>query len=159
LIKEGDVSGSTAAKILGHAQKDIFSYAVLGKGLYHLWKNESLADETLAKKRVLAFCGIARPERFFSQLEGAGARIVSRLAFPDHHPYPDSSLDKIIRRLKASGAEAAVTTEKDALKILGSRGHFEGFPVYCLTIGLRIEPEFYARLDAFIEESLRLKSL
>ncbi len=159
LIKEGDVCGSMAVRILGQAQKDIFAYSVLSKGLFHLWKNESLAYESLAKKRLLAFCGIARPERFFFQLERAGARIVSSLAFSDHHPYPDSSLDKIVRQLKASRAEAAVTTEKDALKILRRRGRFEDFPVYCLTIGLRIEPEFYARLDAFIEEAIRSKSL
>ncbi len=159
LTKEGDVRGSMPARIHRRTQEDFFTYSVLSKGLFHLWKDESLTDENLAKKRWLAFCGIARPERFFSHLEGAGARIVSSLTFSDHHRYPDSSLDKIVRRLKASGAEAAVTTEKDALKILDRCDRFGDWPVYCLKIGLRIEPEFQARLDAFLEEVPRGKFL
>ncbi len=159
LIKEGDDRRSVPARIHRPTRKDVMTYAVIYKGFFHLWKDESLSSEDAAKKRWLAFCGIARPERFFSQLERAGARIVSRLAFSDHHAYPDSSLDKIVRRLKASGAEAAVTTEKDAVKILGRHHHFGDWPVYCLKIGLRLEPEFQARLDAFLEELLRPKFL
>lgn len=159
LIKEGDVLGSKPAKTHRRTHKDIFSYTVLNKGFYHLWENESLANENLAEKRLLAFCGIARPERFLSHLERAGARIVSSLVFSDHHSYPDSSLDKIVRKLRASGAEAAVTTEKDALKILGRRDRFGDWPVYCLKIGLRVEPRFYARLDDFLEEVFGAKSL
>jgi tetraacyldisaccharide 4'-kinase len=159
LIKEEDVPGSKPAKIHRRTHKAVFTYAVLNKGFFHLWKNESLADEKLAKKRLLAFCGIARPERFFSHLERAGVRIVSSLAFSDHHSYPDSSLDKIVRKLRESGAEAAVTTEKDALKILDRHDRFGDLPVYFLRIGLRIEPGFYAKLDGFLEEVFEAKSL
>lgn len=159
LVKAEDVPGPKLARILRRAQEDIFTYTVLNKGFFHLWKNESLADENLAKKRLLAFCGIARPERFFTHLERAGARIVSSLVFSDHHSYPDSSLDKIIRKLKASGAEAAVTTEKDALKIADRRDRFGDFAVYCFKIGLRVEPGFYARLDSLLEEVFGAKSL
>ncbi len=159
LVKAEDIPGPKPARILRRAQEDIFTYTVLNKGFFHIWTDESLAGENLAKKRLLAFCGIARPERFFSHLERTGARIVSSLVFSDHHSYPDSSLDKIVRKLRASGAEAAVTTEKDALKIFDHHDRFGDLPVYCFKIGLRLEPGFYAKLDGFLVEIFGAESL
>jgi len=43
--------------------------------------------QRLAGKRVVAFAGIARPQKFFATLSALGAEIVDSLVFPDHHPY------------------------------------------------------------------------
>jgi len=49
----------------------------------------------LAGAEVCAFCGIANPEAFFATLDGAGARVLAKLAFDDHVAYGRAILDRI----------------------------------------------------------------
>jgi tetraacyldisaccharide 4'-kinase len=69
-----------------------------------------------AGRRVLAFAGIGRPEKFFASLEGAGATLAARHAFPDHHRYRPSELGKLADEASALSA-ALVTTEKDSVRL------------------------------------------
>ena len=39
------------------------------------------------------------------------------LAYPDHHPFTPSELDRAVSLAEGSGAECIVTTEKDAVRI------------------------------------------
>jgi tetraacyldisaccharide 4'-kinase len=52
---------------------------------------------TLRQRRVLAFAGIAYPDKFFGPLAEAGAELVRRMPFPDHHPYSAHELDWLQR--------------------------------------------------------------
>lgn len=70
----------------------------------------------LAGKPVLAFAGIANPDKFFNALMAAGAVLVAREAFADHYPYDPSDMQALVRdagRLKAT----LVTTPKDAVRV------------------------------------------
>jgi tetraacyldisaccharide 4'-kinase len=67
--------------------------------------------------KVLAFCAIARPEGFVAMLKGNGLDVVDWIAFPDHYRYTGEDMHRLTERLRASGARAFVTTEKDAVKI------------------------------------------
>lgn len=78
--------------------------------------------------RVLLVAGIARPERFFATARrlasGAAAgpaafEVAGELAFPDHHDFPDASLEAIRRAAAAAGAEALLVTAKDRVKLHG----------------------------------------
>jgi tetraacyldisaccharide 4'-kinase len=75
----------------------------------------------VAGRAVIAFAGIGRPAKFFTTLESAGARIVGRHAFPDHHRYGDDELARL--HAEAAGAGAMlVTTAKDWVRLsLNSR--------------------------------------
>lgn len=70
----------------------------------------------LIGQRVLAFAGIARPEKFFDGLEQAGVTIVARRPFPDHHPYTAPEIQDILETAKQLDA-IAVTTPKDAVRL------------------------------------------
>ena len=67
-------------------------------------------------RRVVAFAGIGRPQKFFETLAGMGCEIVSEVAFPDHHDYSE---DEVMRLLEAAAAAGAVpvTTEKDSVRL------------------------------------------
>lgn len=65
----------------------------------------------------LAFAGIAQPEFFFSGLRDRGINVVSTLSFPDHAAYDHATLEAIRAALQSSGAEYAITTEKDGVKL------------------------------------------
>ena len=66
--------------------------------------------------RVLAFAGIARPERFFNALRALGYDVARELTFRDHHWYTAADLDAIQRAARDANASLIVTTEKDAVR-------------------------------------------
>ena len=70
----------------------------------------------LAGKRVLAFAGIARPEKFFKPLSASGAEVVATRPFPDHHAFTAKELKGLLDQAKALDA-VLVTTPKDAVRL------------------------------------------
>ncbi len=124
----------------------VFNYSVATRGISNLLGGEHRPPEEVAGMRIVAFCGIARPQRFLAQLRGSGIDPVAFLSFRDHHSYPASSLAKISRVLSETRAEAAATTAKDAVKLADRSGVFAGIQVFVLEVGLDIDPEFWAAL-------------
>jgi tetraacyldisaccharide 4'-kinase len=120
----------------------VFEYAVAVKGLVLLEGGAIVAVDTLRGRRISAFCGIARPERFFAALEGLGLAPEVRTSFPDHFAYPDIALTRIATAVR--GTEAIVVTEKDAVKLRGRSAALGGAPVFALRIGLALPDAFFA---------------
>jgi tetraacyldisaccharide 4'-kinase len=67
--------------------------------------------------RVLAVAGIANPQRFFDALKAAGYVVSDWMTFPDHHRYTPADVAAIDAKMKAAGADAIVTTDKDAVRL------------------------------------------
>ena len=65
---------------------------------------------------VVAFAGIARPQKFFTTLEQLGARLVARYAFGDHHRYDAEELMQMAELADAADA-ILVTTSKDYARL------------------------------------------
>jgi tetraacyldisaccharide 4'-kinase len=74
----------------------------------------------VAGRRVLAFAGIARPAKFFASLQNAGATLVARLSFPDHHPFADREFRRILVQSRQLDA-LPVTTPKDAIRLTAAQ--------------------------------------
>jgi tetraacyldisaccharide 4'-kinase len=74
------------------------------------------AAEAVRGRRVLAFAGIGRPDKFFETLKDCGAIVERTLAFPDHHPYSAADLRGVRKEAESHGLQA-VTTEKDLARI------------------------------------------
>jgi tetraacyldisaccharide 4'-kinase len=74
----------------------------------------------LSGKRVVAFTGTARPDRFFRALRSLGCRVCATLPLPDHAPIPDDQLQSLCRLAEAEGA-LLVTTSKDAARTCPAR--------------------------------------
>jgi tetraacyldisaccharide 4'-kinase len=68
-------------------------------------------------RRVLAFCGLARPEYFFTTLDEIGLELAATSVFADHHWYTASDLDKLIEEAEDARADFLLTTEKDLIKL------------------------------------------
>ena len=70
----------------------------------------------LKKRKLVAFCGIGRPEKFFSMLKKHDLKIIKEYSFPDHHFYSNKQLTDITD-IAAKNNALVVTTEKDFVKI------------------------------------------
>jgi tetraacyldisaccharide 4'-kinase len=92
--------------------------------------------ERLSSASVVAFAGIAKPQRFFSMLESIGIRTSARVSFRDHHQYSRREIDQL-------GGDILITTEKDAVRLDMPAGRM------CC----------YVRISAKIAEFERLLSL
>lgn len=67
--------------------------------------------------RVVAFCGIARQEEFFSGIRTGGVSIATTRAWRDHHRYEPWDIAELIELRRQHGAEAFLTTEKDWVRL------------------------------------------
>lgn len=79
-------------------------------------KIQSIRGNGLEGKRVIAFAGIGRPEKFFRSLRETGAKVVSSHSFPDHHPYKVREITAILNK-KIHEDDIVVTTEKDMVRV------------------------------------------
>lgn len=68
----------------------------------------------------VAVAGIAWPEAFFENARIAGATLVDRLTYPDHHDYAAADVERILQRSRGG---AVITTGKDAVKLAGLMDH------------------------------------
>ncbi|HLW51957.1 MAG TPA: tetraacyldisaccharide 4'-kinase [Candidatus Angelobacter sp.] len=68
-------------------------------------------------KNPVVFCGIARPHQFFGQLRELGLELAETISFADHHRYTKGDIDRLLRIKGKAGADAFVTTEKDAINL------------------------------------------
>jgi tetraacyldisaccharide 4'-kinase len=98
--------------------------------------------DPVEKLPAFAFAGIARPERFYDDLERSGWTLTGRRSFRDHHFYSASELEGIEREARSTGASLILTTEKDAVRL--PRRDFVNLAVVPLTIS--IEPAFFVWL-------------
>ena len=70
----------------------------------------------IAGRPVVAFAGIARPEKFFRTLRALGCRIERAQAFPDHHRFRETEIAALVETAERLDA-VAVTTAKDAVRL------------------------------------------
>jgi tetraacyldisaccharide 4'-kinase len=104
--------------------------------LRNLVTGEILPLDYLRDRRIGAICGIAVPESFFSALRRLGARIETERDFPDHHRYSRREIEEFLRRCARLGLDAAITTEKDAVRF--PRLINPEVPVVCLRVEIQI---------------------
>jgi len=68
----------------------------------------------LAGRRVFAFAGIGRPQKFFDTMKAVGAEVKGTQDFADHHYYDAQDLQGLRDQAKGN---LLVTTEKDLVRI------------------------------------------
>lgn len=100
-----------------------------------------------APRRPLAFCGLARPERFFDELKSYGITPVQTLSFHDHHWYLPGDGSRLNDLARKSKADAFVTTEKDIVKFSSLRYQLE-LPL----VALGLTTQWISSLPPAIEE-------
>lgn len=88
---------------------------------------------------VHALAGIGHPERFFTQLERAGLKLI-RHVFPDHHRF-------LPEEIMLDGDAPVLMTEKDAVKCM----RFAQSRHWCVLVSAEFDDAFVHRLDTLIK--------
>ncbi len=120
---------------------------------FRWWTGRGLGEGVdLRGRAVHAFCGLGNPDSFRMSLEESGVPAGRFGRFPDHHAYRPDELDRLGRLAAESGADAVVTTLKDAVKI--PRWPDDAPPLAVLTVDAVVDDPggFLARrLDRLVE--------
>ena len=103
--------------------------------LKDVWSREEFPLDWLKGKTVCTLSGIASPKGFENSLRHLGSKVVWCERYADHHRYDSSEILYALNRTADMGADALVTTEKDAVRF----PRFETSPVRCLYLRIAIE--------------------
>jgi tetraacyldisaccharide 4'-kinase len=109
----------------------------------------------LREKPLVAFAGIANPQRFYNLIEMLGGKLIERLSFPDHHRFVRADAERITALAQARGAQLA-TTEKDFAR-MGGDAALAGLAAQTRTlpIELKFDDRDLGRLSTLIEAALK----
>lgn len=134
LLREPPGAANRADLIIGTRCSDAAATALLpGKAscrarhglgtVIPLGGGPSIAIASLRGKRVMAFAGIAEPGHFFAELRSLGLDLAAAICFPDHVRYDGARTAELDAAMESSGAEYAITTEKDGVKLTHLPSH------------------------------------
>lgn len=112
------------------------------------------SKDEIGQGPFFAFCGLANPDAFLRDLRNWGLAICGEKIFPDHHRYSTGDISAIRQDGKQAGANAFVTTEKDAQNFAAA--HFGDAPVYISVIDLVVSPE--ADFRNILDQTLAARS-
>ena len=76
--------------------------------------------QALSKKKVLAFTGIGRPEKFFNTLAEMDFNIIRTKSFADHHQYTKKEIASLHKIARTENAQL-ITTSKDYVRLTASQ--------------------------------------
>ena len=121
------------------------SAAVPGKPILRAGlEPDAFAAGSLIGREVVAFAGIASPEKFYATLRRVGALVVATRSFPDHHVFTAREIRALFAESTRRGA-LLVTTEKDRARLPSRQAQ----GLLTLPVTLRFdEPETMRRLLA-----------
>ncbi len=101
-------------------------------------------------EHVVAFCGIASPDRFKKTLTSLSIELSEFLTYPDHMKYSAEKIHQLEKAALTHGAKYLVTTEKDLVKLR----NFEcNIPILALSVEIKNNPDF----DNFLGKHLNPK--
>lgn len=78
---------------------------------------KNFPSEFLKGKKVMAFCGIGRPQSLKDTLMKLEPKLLEMEIFPDHHRFKERDWQKLQAKAKEMRADILITTEKDWVRL------------------------------------------
>jgi tetraacyldisaccharide 4'-kinase len=131
------------------AEKVLGTPRLVGIGPGHVTQNPGLEKQDLRLEtpvpaplapgsRVVLSCGIANPHRFVEDVKQAGYVVTGEVLFGDHHTFSARDIARISEAVNQTGAEAVLTTDKDAVRF--EEAGALPFALYRVPLTLRFHP-------------------
>lgn len=134
---------------------EIFESVHQPAGFYNFNKEEErLGVDSFRGKPVALFSGIADPDSFEDLIRSLGINIGLSFRFRDHHIYTQDDLEGIAQAAQKKNINIVITTEKDAVRLLGLQLTVYSLQLFILRIALKIT----ANEEKFLNRLLRVYS-
>ncbi|HEX8088940.1 MAG TPA: tetraacyldisaccharide 4'-kinase [Blastocatellia bacterium] len=122
----------------------MYVYSYIAR-LRHVETGTVYEAEQFAGWNAAVMCGIGNPHAFADDILEFGMNIVSENFFSDHHTFTQEDIERVTVAARETGADAIITTEKDAVRMEALKPG--DVPIYA------------AQLEIQSEDEVRLKSL
>lgn len=118
---------------------------------------ETLHQE-LKPNSVALSCGVGNPGAFVKTVEGLGLDIKRKFIYPDHYFWKPADIEKMTYHMKQEGLFDLVMTEKDAVKLVRYKKHFEEMGIQLWVCKMKVqlkerEADFFKQLNQLKELS------
>lgn len=153
LTRSSDRETELIERIRQVTNAPIFESRTTIENCHALHSRNDVQDATEIDEPVAAFCGIGNPRAFFSQLRGVAMDVRHEAAFRDHHKYSQADIDHLTEQARSKGAQALITTAKDAVKL----GSFR-FGLPCYVADIEIEISGATKLLELVERAIANKT-
>lgn len=131
------------------SKQNVFISRTRTRAVRPLAHKERAVTSPASSYRVAAFCALGNGQAFFNHLSRTGFDLTYTRAFTDHHSYIQSDIERVVREAKASGAEALLTTAKDAVKLRSIR-----FDIPCFVVEIEFEFEDERTLRRMLRQAI-----
>ena len=111
------------------------------------WRYHRIIDVPRQLSKPIAFCGIARPYRFFNDVKREGIDSAFNLSFRDHHRYTNDDIKRLQSLRSQHGADGFLTTEKDLVR-MGSLAQ-KLAPIFAVRLSIQMEDAAH-RIDSML---------
>ena len=145
---EQSTDSTLPAEIEKISDAPVFRSRMVTLGIHDDNSARAVQLEDVARHPIAAFCAVGNPEGFFNHLRES-FELADTTAFRDHHQYSQADIDWITKHALGNGAEALVTTAKDAVKLRALR-----FDMPCYIIDIKIEFESEERFFDLIDQAV-----
>lgn len=117
---------------------------------------EPIIDEvkqSLEVNSVSLSCGVGNPKAFSKTVEEQGIQPVESFIYPDHYYWKTHDIEKMTYKMKQKGSFDLVITEKDAVKLIRYRKHFQEMKIQLWVCKMKVqirenESTFFAKIRA-----------
>ena len=106
--------------------------------------------------KVLAFAGIADPEKFYRTVSQLGMDVVARRSYADHHHLSDDEIEDILKTAKASDL-MIVTTAKDHVRLAGHHGKAQELAEKAKVVEVEMKFDSPLALGQIIDQAIETK--
>ena len=108
---------------------------------------EAVPLSHITGRRVAVLSGIASPAYFAWMLGNAGACVMERFYYPDHHNFTMDDMDRVKKGCIVEKIDTVVTTEKDAVRLKRLESMPDGMEIFILEAGFNISSNEEALVD------------
>lgn len=151
------VSEKTAPELIDRIRKvttaPILQSRTVIRQIRSLGLTDGARETEQLNQPLAAFCAIGNAQAFFDQLREAAFEVTHQTAFRDHHNYSQSDVDRLTQQATTNGAQALITTAKDAVKLQSLR-----FDLPCYVAEIEVEISESATLLTLIEQAIIKKT-